>query len=148
LFAQASHIVDQSDQIILVDDYPLFFEADFETGGIEGFICLHVVENSVTVFEPDCFVVSVFVFVAGRAHSGGKVVEQRCQLFVLHEARGMYIPYFFHRKLWVMTWPPFRFFGVSMIQSGTLIVPAMSRNLGVETFVRDVFPSTSEPFRL
>jgi hypothetical protein len=34
LLYQAPHIVDQSAQVILVDDYPLLFHAVFETGGI------------------------------------------------------------------------------------------------------------------
>jgi hypothetical protein len=42
LFCQTPHIVDQSGQVILVDDYPLLFHAVFETGGIEAFVCLYV----------------------------------------------------------------------------------------------------------
>src|SRR5208282_5565918 len=97
LFYQAPHIVDQSGQVILVDAYPLLFHAVLETGGIEALIRLHVVQSLVAVFEPDCLVVPVFVFVAGRAHSGGKVVEQRNQLFRFNETGGVHIPDFFHR---------------------------------------------------
>ena len=38
LFYQAPHIVDQSGQVILFDDYPLLFHAVFETGGIEALV--------------------------------------------------------------------------------------------------------------
>ena len=69
-----------------VDHYPLLFHTVFGTGGIEALVCLHIVENLVAVFEPDCLVVSVFVFVAGRAHPGGKVVEQSNELFRFSEA--------------------------------------------------------------
>jgi hypothetical protein len=87
LFYQGPHIVDQSSQVILVDDYPLLFQAILETGGIEAFVCLHVVQNLVAIFEPDCLVFSVFVFLAGRAHPGGKVVEQCNQLFRFQRSR-------------------------------------------------------------
>jgi len=96
LFYQAPHIVDQSGQVILVDDYPLLSQAVFETGGIEAFVRLHVVQNLVATFEPDCLVVSVFVLVAGCAHSGGKVVEQCNQLLRFNEAGGVHIPNFLH----------------------------------------------------
>src|SRR5208282_5367644 len=96
LFCQTPHIVDQSGQVILVDDYSLLFHAVLETGGIEAFVYRHVVQNPVAVLEPDCLVVSVFVFVAGRAHSGGKVVQQHDQLARRNEAGGMHIPYFLH----------------------------------------------------
>jgi len=52
-----------------VDDYPLLFHSVSETGGIEAFVCFRVVQNLVTVFEPDCPDVSIFVFVAGRTLS-------------------------------------------------------------------------------
>ena len=97
LLLQAPHIVDQSGQVILVDDYPSLFHAVLQTGGIEALVRIHVVQNLVAVFEPDCLVVSVFVFVAGRAHSGGKVVEQRDQLLGFNEAGGVHIPNLFHR---------------------------------------------------
>src|ERR1019366_3931650 len=96
LLYQAPHIVDQSAQVILVDDYDLLFHAVCEAVGIEAFGCLYVVQNLVAVFEPDCMVVSVSVFVAGRAHSGRKVMEQRNQLLRLNEAGGVHIPDFFH----------------------------------------------------
>jgi hypothetical protein len=39
-FCQAPHILDQCGQVILVGDYPLLFQAVFETGGIEALVCL------------------------------------------------------------------------------------------------------------
>ncbi len=94
LFYQAPHIVDQSGQVILVDDYPLLFHAVFETGGIEALVCLHVVQSLAAVFEPDRLIVSVFVFVAGRPHSRGEVVKQNNQVFGFHETRRVYVPNF------------------------------------------------------
>jgi hypothetical protein len=40
------------------------------------------------------------VFVADRAHSAGKVVQKRNQLFRFPEAGGVHIPGFFH---WLKT---------------------------------------------
>jgi hypothetical protein len=47
LFCQAPDIVDQTGQVILVVECPLFFHAVLETGDIEALVGLHVVENSV-----------------------------------------------------------------------------------------------------
>src|ERR1700727_3032910 len=45
LFGQASHIVDQSDQVIPVNGYPLFLHTVFATGGSEALVCFFVVQN-------------------------------------------------------------------------------------------------------
>src|SRR5208282_5894377 len=119
LFYQAPHIVDQSGQVILVDAYPLLFHAVLETGGIEALVCLHVVQNLVAVFEPDRHVVSVFVFVAGSAHPGCKVAEQRNQLFRFNEAGGVHIPDFFH-------WPKTLTHSLT-----TLLLPSVSGVFGI-----------------
>src|SRR6266849_8593235 len=140
LFCQAPDIVDQTGQVILVDDYPLFFHAVFETADIEALVGLHIVENSVAVCEPDCLFVAVFVFVAGGAHPGGKVVQQRNQLVRFNEAGRVYIPYFLHGpKTLAHGLTSFLFLCVSIIQSSALSSLAMSRDLGAATSVRDVF---------
>jgi hypothetical protein len=142
VFSEGSpDIVDQTGQVILVDEYPLFFHAVLETGDIEALVGLHVVENSVAVFEPDCLFIAVSVFVAGGAHPGGKLVQQRNQPVRFNEAGGMYIPNFFHRPKALAhgLTSLFRFFRVSMIRSGALSSIAMSVNLGVATLVRDAF---------
>jgi hypothetical protein len=87
LFGQASHIVDQSDQVIPVNGYPLFLHTVFETGRTEALVCFYVVQNRSAVFKPDDLVVSIFVLVARRPYSGGKVVQQHNQLLRFNEAR-------------------------------------------------------------
>jgi hypothetical protein len=95
LFRRAPHIVDQGRQSILVHSYPLFFHTVLETVCTEALVCFHIVQNLPAVFKPDDLVVSVFVLVARRSYSGGKVVQQYRQLFRLNEARRVRIPYFF-----------------------------------------------------
>src|SRR5208337_903634 len=96
LFRQAPHVVDQSDQVILVNSYPLFFHTVFEAERAEALVCLHVVQNLPAVFKPDHLVVSVSVLVARCPYSGGKVVQQHDQLLRFNEAGRVRIPYFFH----------------------------------------------------
>lgn len=44
-FRQAPRVVDQSDQIISVNSYPLFFHTVFEAERTEALVCLHVAQN-------------------------------------------------------------------------------------------------------
>src|SRR5216683_155210 len=74
LFCQGPHVVDQTNQVSLVDDYPLFFHAVFETGRAEALVCCYIVWNLPAVFKPESLLIPVFVLVARRPYSGGKVV--------------------------------------------------------------------------
>ena len=92
LFGQAPHIVDQTDQVIPVNSYPLFFHTVVETGRTEALVCFHIVQNLSAIFKPDSLLIPVFVLVARRPYSGGKVVQQRDQLLLFNEAGRVRIP--------------------------------------------------------
>ena len=83
----------------------LFFHTVFETGRTEALVCLHVVQNLPAVFKPDGLLISVFVLLARRPHSGGKVVQQHHQLLRFDEAGRVCIPYFFHCPKTLAHWP-------------------------------------------
>ena len=103
LFYQTSHVVDQSDQVILVDDYRLLFHAVFETGGIEAPVCFHIVQNLPAVFKPDGLLISVFVLVARRPCSGGKVVSSTINFSAsMKQDECAFHISFTARKLWLM----------------------------------------------
>jgi hypothetical protein len=55
----------------------LLFQAGFETGRAEAFICFHIVQDLLPVFQPDGRVLSILMFFAGRTYSGSKVVKPR-----------------------------------------------------------------------
>ena len=123
-----------------VNSYPLFFHTVFETCRIEALVCFHIVQNLPAVFKPDGLLIPVFVLIARRPYSGGKVVQQHDLLLRFNEAGRVYIPYFFDcPKALAHGMTSFSFFGVSMIQSDALIVPFHIKKFrALKTFVSDV----------
>jgi hypothetical protein len=104
LFRQALHVIDQSDQVILINSYPLFFHTGFETGRTKALVCLHVVQNLPAVFKPDDLVVPVFVLVAGCPHSRRNLKRSAVEEWASPRSTGLPVLHFFRELVLVTLW--------------------------------------------